>query len=452
LRVLTRWVDDAVRQAVAEVALRARDELARAFYDAFSADPLARPYLTPQMVEARLQQALSRWIGALFSPRDGIDEAVQAAHRQVGDMHARADIPLSLVWRGACLLKLEMKRHLIEVEHGEAMRIGAFLLIDSTIDQAFEIMSDAYSSSHDMNLRNDEAFHLFVVSHNIVAERERQLGALLEWENQLFRALAVGCDPAELRPLSTSAFGLWWNHKAPLIFPQGSGPAAVGACIGRIDAELLPDLARPGAAPDALPRRREVVQAVIRDAEQIKYLVGELFDRLSTAEGGKDPLTQVFNRRFLPSILTREIELFRRRGLSHAVLMVDIDHFKRVNDACGHEAGDRVLQHVAAVLLQRVRSGDFVFRYGGEEFLIVLSEVDAEKAMAIAEKMRRFIESARVLVDAAHQMQVTVSVGCALSDGHPDYERLIQRADRALYAAKAQGRNCCVLADDVAAA
>lgn len=166
-----------------------------------------------------------------------------------------------------------------------------------------------------------------------------------------------------------------------------------------------------------------------------------MFDRLADLEVGMDSLTQLYNRRFLGSVLKREIELCRRRNIGFAVLMIDVDHFKRINDEHGHEAGDQVLQQIAAQLLGNSRAGDFVFRYGGEEFLIVLAEADHAVALRVGEKLRKCIEETEMLLPNDRRLRVTVSVGIAASDGHPDYERIVERADAALYQAKNGGRN-----------
>ena len=166
-----------------------------------------------------------------------------------------------------------------------------------------------------------------------------------------------------------------------------------------------------------------------------------MFDRLVDLDVGRDVLTQLFNRRFLPSILKREIGLARRSEENFCVLMLDIDHFKRVNDEHGHDAGDRVLQHVAGQIMSQVRGGDFVFRYGGEEFLAVLASVDEERALNVADKLRQRVAELDIPLSGERNIRVTVSIGIAVNDGHPDYQRIIERADKALYMAKESGRN-----------
>lgn len=166
-----------------------------------------------------------------------------------------------------------------------------------------------------------------------------------------------------------------------------------------------------------------------------------MFERLSNLEIGRDVLTQLLNRRFLSVILARETRLSRVKGVTFAALMIDIDHFKRINDDFGHHSGDVVLQHVAALLLNVVRGGDYVFRYGGEEFTVILVEVNLEQAAAIAEKIRGRLAEEQIPLPEDRRIRTTVSVGVACFDGHPDPARVVDLADKALYRAKTLGRN-----------
>jgi len=159
-----------------------------------------------------------------------------------------------------------------------------------------------------------------------------------------------------------------------------------------------------------------------------------------------DPLTTLANRRQLDSELDVRITEAERRGEPIACAMIDIDHFKRFNDDHGHEAGDAVLRAVAIELKQSVRDGSLVYRYGGEEFLVLLPQIDVEQAASRAEEVRSRI--GRVSVTYAGQSigPVTVSVGVACAPLHCDWMRLVQTADAALLQAKRDGRNRVVLA------
>ncbi len=157
----------------------------------------------------------------------------------------------------------------------------------------------------------------------------------------------------------------------------------------------------------------------------------------------RDPLTGLANRRHFRAVLTREIEIVARSGNSALLLMLDIDHFKKINDSHGHLAGDRVLQAVAKCISACVRPQDTVARYGGEEFAIVMPDCQAAYGETVAERIRQSVAALDIIVSPLLNLQLTTSVGGAFA---PVWVRStadlwIERADTQLYLAKAQGRN-----------
>jgi diguanylate cyclase (GGDEF)-like protein len=169
----------------------------------------------------------------------------------------------------------------------------------------------------------------------------------------------------------------------------------------------------------------------------------EVLNQLSITDG----LTKLHNHRFFQDHLTREIKRVSRTGESLAMLLIDIDDFKQLNDRFGHAAGDEMLKRIAPLLNQAVRETDLVARYGGEEFVILALNTDAQGAYPLAEKVRTSIaESSFILDDSLRPLRITVSVGVATYQGNR--KRFFQRADEALYRAKAQGKNCVVLDEE----
>ncbi len=159
-----------------------------------------------------------------------------------------------------------------------------------------------------------------------------------------------------------------------------------------------------------------------------------------------DPLTRLVNRRYLAEFLPRELIRTQRAAKSLAVLMIDLDHFKRVNDTFGHDAGDLVLTHVAKLLMAHIRGSDIACRYGGEEFVLVLPDTTLEGAHRRAEEIRAAVQGLNLRHQGKALDPVTVSTGLALYPEHaagPD--ALIRIADEALYEAKAAGRNRVVM-------
>jgi diguanylate cyclase (GGDEF)-like protein len=173
------------------------------------------------------------------------------------------------------------------------------------------------------------------------------------------------------------------------------------------------------------------------------------FRRLSTV----DPLTQAYNRfgidQVVATLITLRSEPADKNGDAttpkFSLIILDIDNFKRINDHRGHDAGDRVLQKVAEIIQRNIRSSDFLGRWGGEEFIIILPHTRKEFAIALAEKIRLAIADA--IFEPNKTLLVTVSLGIADLDTHQDFADTFKRADNALYKAKQLGKNCCVLAD-----
>ena len=171
-------------------------------------------------------------------------------------------------------------------------------------------------------------------------------------------------------------------------------------------------------------------------AESIQSMTTEL-ERLGITDG----LTGIYNRRFFDQILPSEISRCHRLGAQVALLMLDIDHFKRFNDRFGHPAGDEALRTLVQTLGQRLRAMDFAVRYGGEEFAVVLPGADRDSALAAAERLRSAVESA-TFGPSDNSDQLTVSIGVAVyPEDADDAFSLLAAADAALYAAKEAGRN-----------
>ncbi len=160
----------------------------------------------------------------------------------------------------------------------------------------------------------------------------------------------------------------------------------------------------------------------------------------------KDPVTGVNNRAAMDATLEREVELAHRNGAALSVIMLDIDHFKRINDKYGHLAGDAVLKGVGSCLTECIRRSDIVFRYGGEEFAVILNTTDIAGANYLANRIRVAVEERDFEHDGLN-VKITISAGVALLEKDYEGRDLIDAADRALYQAKNAGRNLVVVYD-----
>jgi len=182
--------------------------------------------------------------------------------------------------------------------------------------------------------------------------------------------------------------------------------------------------------------------------ESIKLALShlELEEALRT-QALRDALTGLFNRRYLDDVLPRELERCRRQGETLTLAMLDLDHFKRVNDNFGHDAGDAVLRTLGSLLMQWARSSDIVCRYGGEEFTLILQ---GSTPVDVSERLQDLLQRVahmEVQFEGSTLPPITVSIGVAQAHaGVPDADELLSRSDDAMYQAKQQGRNRVVMA------
>ena len=183
----------------------------------------------------------------------------------------------------------------------------------------------------------------------------------------------------------------------------------------------------------------ELIQAnqrLLAQMEEIRRLQFDLREQVI-----RDPLTQIHNRRYLNDTLERELTRARREEYRLGLVMIDIDHFKEINDNYGHHAGDQVLKSLAGQLARQTRASDLVCRLGGDEFLLVLLNVDASVAARRAEQYRRSFEESVAVFDGS-EIRATLSLGVALFPDQGSTSReIITAADRALYESKRKGRN-----------
>jgi diguanylate cyclase (GGDEF)-like protein len=275
-------------------------------------------------------------------------------------------------------------------------------------------------------------------------------------------------DQAGQRLLGKAAYGLARSDLSGISFRLGEGVA--GWVAERGEAALIHDVStdpRYKLLPDSQNRIRSLACVPIAyrearigvltvtssstgsfsqdDLEVLRFIATTMALDIDNARLRRlaitDPLTEAYNREFLHQYLPQAIELADQRGEPLAVAMIDVDHFKDVNDRFGHAVGDRVLSDVAHRLRAGIRAGDLLVRYGGEEFLALLPGTDRQLALEIAERVRAKLENDPIAVDA-QAIAVRISIGVAERRRGVDSSlELIRRADQALYAAKRMGRN-----------
>lgn len=224
------------------------------------------------------------------------------------------------------------------------------------------------------------------------------------------------------------------------------------------DHALIVSVTQRAAESTTLIRQNKaLIEQLMRSNEQV-ISANQKLTQLNTQLrklANTDELTQLYNRRYIDEWLRTRLSSTTKPD-SCSIILMDIDHFKAVNDTFGHAGGDTVLQQLANILQTNHRETDLVGRYGGEEFVIVLPGCSAEIALGVAEKLRRLIKQTTVSLDD-HSVSVTASLGVATTgpQSHRDDEQpingrgLLAQADQALYVAKNQGRNQCIHHDHV---
>lgn len=297
---------------------------------------------------------------------------------------------------------------------------------------------------------------------------------LLDPEYEIQRVLeGEGVEPSEHPTLMFATE----HDRLQTLFPASMFPM-LGPFRPRQHASLFPKPRRAPATVMLLPlvRRGTLIGSLnIGSYSKDRFVKGvrsDFFDHLAAVvaiclenavnlerlkrQGLTDTLTAVNNRRFFDQRLGEEIEAAKRDGLPLSCLLLDVDHFKRVNDRHGHQVGDHVLMEVAALIRAQLRGNDVLARYGGEEFGALLAHTSNEKAAEVAERVRTDIAQREFGLPGGGCFTVTISIGVATFDPACDKrgerihgEELIGHADKALYTAKAAGRNRVVSAGDV---
>src|SRR5207237_5641661 len=244
------------------------------------------------------------------------------------------------------------------------------------------------------------------------------------------RALALGKTLIEDDVRSSSEYvGFYQETRSRMCIPLVSFGQTLGV--------LMLESEHSGSFHEGDVESLEAVADICATASQNAHYV-ERVKQLAYLDG----LTGIFNRRFFELRISEEIERARRYGTGLAVIMVDIDNFKKLNDEFGHLLGDEVLRQVSSLFHQQVRKMDVVCRYGGEEFAILLSQTNAEQALGVAEKLRRLVETWQF---PGVPRPVSISAGAATypEDG-TTRDELVKAADAGLYAAKQAGRNLVI--------
>ena len=326
-----------------------------------------------------------------------------------------------------------------------------------------EVTAGRISTQNDLLFRSAELMHSLELAESV----DESAGIIASYLPRLLPRLSgslylynnsrdilerkVGWGSFEGEPEIIEALDCWALRRgSPHLFAGGDGLVCRHAADAQVDRLCLPLVTQGDVigcitvTGQELAGKEESQRAWIGQvAEQVGLAVSNVKLRVSLRQQSIiDPLTQLYNRRYLDEVLKRELARSSRSGTPLSVLVLDLDHFKRINDTYGHEGGDAILRKVAQALRENIRSGDVACRMGGEEMVVLLPECDTEDAVKRADALRLVIAAGDVLHNG-QRIGATASIGVASYPAHGhNTQTLVHAADLALYEAKHEGRNC----------
>lgn len=342
----------------------------------------------------------------------------------------------SMALQNAQLYSLERRRaSQLEAINAIAQQTTAVLDLKELLSKVCVLIQHAFHVSHVSVLLKDEEDLVLRAHHGSLTPRIPEGGRLSAVTGLWGRTLETGKTLIEDDVKATpDHIGFYEETGSRMCIPLVSFGQTLGV--------LVLDSAQVGAFNVNDTQPLESMADICATAIQNAHYV-ERVKQLAYLDG----LTGIFNRRFFELRIAEEIERARRFGTGMAVIMVDIDQFKRLNDEFGHLLGDEVLRQVSSIFHQQLRKIDVVCRYGGEEFAILLSQTDTSHALGVADKLRRLVEGWQF---PGVPRPVTISAGAATCPDHGSTrDELVKAADSGLYAAKQAGRNRVCLAPDL---
>jgi diguanylate cyclase len=287
-----------------------------------------------------------------------------------------------------------------------------------------------------MDLSRDEL-------HAATAQLDQAIHNHEQWYRDVQRVLIAGLPPdaADLEPDAhrRCRFGQWCDNEGVALLRDHAAFSAIAEAHKQMHESASRLLQR---SPDHLPISVNELDQFNNLLDRLRLEIQSLRRELAEASENRDPLTGVRNRASLLSDL-REQQALTRRGVQEcALVMIDIDHFKDVNDRHGHAVGDAVLTATAHCLQAHLRPYDRIYRYGGEEFLVSILQVTLDEAAEMAERLRAAVAAQAIHAHpAGPALQVTASFGVAVLEATHPVEESVDNADKALYQAKSAGRN-----------
>lgn len=276
----------------------------------------------------------------------------------------------------------------------------------------------------------------------VIVQIDQALYNHQQWYNGIIRIL-ISRESADKHDLLPDAhkecrFGQWYYDRSPKVLHNQQGFIALGEAHKRMHSLSTKLLIKSEANSPISSLDYETFTSSV---DLMRLELASLRKELETLLYTRDPLTSAINRIDMLQMLREQHELVKRNAMSCVLVMIDLDHFKKVNDAYGHPAGDQVLATVIRFIIDHLRPYDKIFRYGGEEFLICLQQIDLKQSYNLIDRIRENIGKLDINLADKNIIHITISCGITILDAGIPVEQSIEHADKALYNAKSSGRN-----------
>lgn len=397
-------------------------ECVNKYYELLQSSDKTAHFFTSELVENHLQSALAAWMKASLSPKTAAELIeLDKRHQKVGEVHARINIDMELVSQAMMVLKNTLYEGLVKQD---PINTHLIRLAENILDYGLICINSAYFNNHDHISHESQILHNHLATMDFALEVQQMRTAIHRWFSMCIIENKVGC-------VLETDFALWIRHKLPLAILDKQSLEAIENILNQLEEDY---------AQQSFENSQQLNNAQ-KLINSLSWSLEELSKKLIQTSEKKDPLTKVYNRRFLDAILLQETMRAQRLQKNYSIVMLDLDEFKQVNDLHGHDMGDQVLVKTGEIINQYIRVSDFGFRFGGEEFLILLTECNANKAAFVSEKILNALRESVFYTNKEEELKVTASFGVAEFDGQPDYQHTIKKADEALYLSKQNGRN-----------
>ncbi|WP_127471654.1 GGDEF domain-containing protein [Thiomicrorhabdus aquaedulcis] len=415
------------------------ERCAKRFYTELLADDATKLFLSNDLVKERLSRELAKWIGATLTIKSSFEstQEVVAMQRHVGEVHARVNVPMTLVNSAMIIVKEELFLIILASPLTSDNKTQAVILINKILDASLSLINEAYLEGRVANERSAQEFRSRTTAHELAIEIERVKGSFFSWLTEFMTALLT--DQTQLKTdLAKQDFGLWIRHKLDFICSSQPVVSSIKDNLDQIQIYANEISALPKES------RGHKIKLINDLTNECGWFLSSIADKNIEDSTREDGLTSLIERRFMAPILQKETQMAIKLNAPYTLIMLDVDNFKSINDIYGHPAGDTVLSNIGRGIKRTLQITDYAFRYGGEEFLILLPETKMERARIIAQQILTNIRALKIQIENGRHIGITASIGLAEFSGHPDFMQLINQADQNLYQAKHNGKDQAV--------